>query len=618
MYTYLGIQVHEEDPHFINEFNKTLLEEYYSSEDETIPQMFARAATAYCWGDLEFAQKIYDYAYKGWFQFASPVLSNAPKVEKWVQSYICDWMKYPEFNAKGRGLPISCFLQYVGDSIKAQVEAAEELAYLSVSGGGVGSYLNIRGVTEKSPGPIPYIKTIDSNIQYYHQGGTRRGSAAVYLDVNHPDIEEFINIRVPTGGDPNRKAFNIHNAVNITDEFLNAIRDDKEIDLVQPHNKQKVKSLSARDLWERILESRYRTGEPYIHYVDEANRRLSQVLKDKGLEIKQSNLCIEIELPTNEDRTAVCCLSSVNLEYYDEWKDTDLVGDLVQFLDNVLEFFIQYAPEELRKAVLSASSSRDIGLGAMGFHSYLQSKMIPFESGGFNSAAQLTHIIHKDIYTKALDKTIELGKIRGEPADIEGTSRRNAHLISIAPNANSSIIANCSASIEPIKSNAYTHRTRIGAYLVKNKHLERLLNERITDPDYLKELWKSIITNDGSVQHIDVLTDEEKKVFKTAMEIDQHWVIELARIRSEWIDQGQSINTFFPKGADKAYVNSVHLRAFSNEGLSRPLKGLYYLRTEAKRKAEAVSMKVTRRELADYATQDAEENKYATCLSCEG
>ena len=564
---------------------RTLLKDYYCLEGEDPQDAFARAATAFCKNDYDLAQRIYDYASRGWFMFSSPILSNAPKEGE-----------------KIRGLPISCFLTYVPDSLHGLIDHSSELRWLSVKGGGVGGHWShIRSTSNVAPSPIPFLKTVDADMTAYRQGTTRKGSYAAYMDVSHPDIIEFMNIRVPTGGDPDRKAFNIHNAVNITDAFIDAVMSDAEWDLVDPNDQTVRESTSARGLWQRLLETRFRTGEPYLNFIDEANRKLPPAMLDKGLKIHGSNLCNEIHLPTSEDRTAVCCLSSVNLEHYDEWKDTTMVADLITMLDNVISFFCFHAPKELRKAVFRATQERALGLGAMGFHTYLQRKEVPWESPMANT---LNENMFAHIKAQAINQTVYLAAERGSCPDIEGV--RNSHLLAIAPNANSSILAGCSPSIEPWKSNAYTHRTRVGSHLVKNPYLDKVIKAHRSDVNWVEAQWKSIILNEGSVQHLDWLSDWHKDVYKTAFELDQRWVVDHAAARQPFICQGQSVNLFFPAGTDKAYVNEVHLRAFNKK-----LKGLYYLRTSAGAKADNVSVKATRVALKDYADDDE-------CLSCQG
>ncbi len=578
---YLGIQLQEKQYPFSDQASK-LLKDYYMRPEETSPdQAFARAAVAYSYGDMELAQRIYEYAAKGWFMFASPVLSNAPMP-----------------NEKPRGLPISCFLAYVPDSLEGLIDHTAELRWLSVKGGGVGGHWSdVRSTSDVAPSPIPFLKTVDADMTAYRQGKTRKGSYAAYLDVSHPDIIEFLNIRVPTGGDPNRKCFNLHNAINITDDFMQAVVDDQPWNLIDPNDATVRETVQARELWQRIIEVRFRTGEPYLNFIDTANKALNPAQKAKGMRIRGSNLCNEIHLVTDKDRTAVCCLSSVNLEFYDDWKDTNMVGDLIIFLDNVLQYFIDHAPSVLERAKFSAERERSLGLGAMGFHSLLQKNMLPWESP---LAISLNRRIFKEIKEKAVAASQYLAKSEGEPQDLWGTGMRNAHLLAVAPNANSSIIVGCSPSIEPMKSNAYTHRTRAGAHLVKNQHLERLLESK---GQSTAEVWQSIILNDGSVQHLEFLSEWEKDVFKTAFELDQGWVIDHAAHRQEFICQGQSVNLFFPAGSDKSYVNAVHLRAWKGG-----LKGLYYLRTTAGVSADKISQKVVRNAL-----KDSDE-----CLACHG
>ena len=569
----------------LSDHAKSLLENFYKTKGESSPEhAFRRASHAYCGGDKELAERMVQYTLNGWFMFSSPILSNA-RLDGEKQS----------------GLPISCFLSYVDDSLEGLIDHSTELRWMSVKGGGVGGHWSdIRTVSDKAPGPIPFMKTVDSDMTAYRQGKTRKGSYAAYLDVSHPEIMEFLNLRVPTGGDENRKCFNINNAVNLSDAFMTAVVEDKEWALIDPASKEVKEVVQARELWQRILEVRFRTGEPYFFFSDTANKHLPQTLKDKGLKIHGSNLCNEIFLPTSKDRSAVCCLSSVNLEYFDDWKDTTLIEDAITFLDNVLEYFIQNAPKELSKAIFSAQAERSLGLGTMGFHSYLQRKNIAFESP---IAKGVNVKIFKHIKEKAVKQTELLAQTRGEYLDGIGSGRRNSHLMAIAPNANSAIILDTSPSIEPWKSNAFTHRTRAGSFLQKNVYLEAKLKAKGLSEAELNDIWQSIILNRGSVQHLECLTDYEKAVFKTAFELDQRWLIEHASDRQEFICQGQSLNLFFPAGSDKAYVNAVHLMAWK-----KGLKGLYYLRTETGVTGEKVSTKVERKALKDY----------DECVSCQG
>lgn len=566
----------------LSEQAEALLKSYYTQEGESPTDSFYRAAVAYSGGDGGLAQRIYRYALNGWFMFSSPILSNAPKE-----------------GAKAKGLPISCFVSYVDDSLQGLIDHSTELRWLSVKGGGVGGHWSdIRSESDVAPGPIPFLKTVDSDMVAYRQGKTRKGSYASYIDVSHPSIREYLGLRTPTGGDANRKCLNLHIAVNLSDDFMTAVEQDTEWALIDPHTKEVTEMVYARDLWEALLETRARTGEPYLNFIDRANEAMNPYLKAHGLQIRGSNLCNEIHLPTGPDRTAVCCLSSVNLEYFDEWSQTTMVRDLIRFLDNVLEAFIQEAPPELAKAIKGASDERSLGLGAMGFHSLLQRRGIPFESV---MADALNRKVFKFIKEEAVEETKLLAQERGEPPLLVGSGTRNAHLLAIAPNANSSIILGCSPSIEPWKSNAFTHRTRLGSHLVKNKYLEKLLE---TKGKNTEEVWKSITINKGSVQHLDFLTEWEKDVYKTAVEISQEWVVEHSAKRQHYVCQGQSVNLFFPPETPRAYVNSVHLNAWR-----KGLKGLYYYRTAALTTAE-VSTKVER--------QKIKSGEDEGCLSCQG
>ena len=585
--TYLGINIDTDKDELLSTQAEKLLKEYYCKEGEESPQMaFARAARAYCYGDMKLAQRIYNYVSNKWFMFASPVLSNAPKP-----------------NEKVKALPISCFLSYVPDTLEGLIEHTSELRWLSVKGGGVGGHWSdVRSVSEIAPGPVPFLHTVDADMTAYRQGKTRKGSYAAYMDISHPDIMEFLTIRIPTG-DVGRKCLNIHHAVNVSDEFMTAVEDDEDWNLLDPNDETVREKHSARKIWETILETRFRTGEPYINYIDTANRYLPKPMKRKGLKIHGSNLCNEIHLPTSEDRTAVCCLSSLNLELYDDWKDTDVVKDLITFLDNVLQFFIDHAPDSISRARYSAEMERSLGLGAMGLHSLYQKHRIPFDSMG---AKELNTEIFSKIKSDAVEQTKILGKEKGECSDMKGTGKRNSHLLAIAPNANSSMITGCSPSIEPHKANAYTHRTRAGSHLIKNKYLkEELKNINMDTP----EVWTSIITNGGSVQHLDFINDSIKEVFKTAIEIDQRVIIEQGGDRQQYLCQGQSLNIFFPAGASKRYLHDVHMKAWKHE-----CKGLYYLRTETSNRAENVSEKVKLNKLKDYSEVSQEED----CEACQG
>jgi ribonucleoside-diphosphate reductase alpha chain len=586
--TYLGISIDTDKDKLLSTQAAKLLKDYYCIEGEDSPQMaYARAAKAYCYGDTKLAQRIYNYVSNKWFMFASPVLSNAPRP-----------------NDKVKALPISCFLSYVPDTLEGLIEHTSELRWLSVKGGGVGGHWSdVRSVSDIAPGPVPFLHTVDADMTAYRQGKTRKGSYAAYMDVSHPDIMEFLTVRIPTG-DVGRKCLNIHHAVNVTDEFMTAVEDDEDWNLLDPNDTKVRETFKARKIWETILETRFRTGEPYLNFIDTANRYLPKPMKKKGLKIHGSNLCNEIHLPTSEDRTAVCCLSSLNLELYDEWKDTDVVKDLITFLDNVLQFFIDNAPDYISRARYSATQERSLGLGAMGLHSLYQKNEMPFDS---LRAKTLNEEIFKKIKEDAVEQTKVLGKEKGEAPDMKGTGKRNAHLLAIAPNANSSMITGCSPSIEPHKANAYTHRTRAGSHLIKNRYLrEELIKLNMDTP----EVWTSIITNGGSVQHLDFINDSIKEVFKTAIEIDQRVIIEQGGDRQKYLCQGQSLNIFFPAGASKNYLHDVHMMAWKHE-----CKGLYYLRTETSHRAENVAEKIKLNKLKDY-SEDAQTQE--DCEACQG
>ena len=546
--SHLGITIDTRRDKDLSEQAYKLLKDYYCNEEENSPQQaYARASVAYCGGDLELAQNIYNYVSKGWFMFASPVLSNAPRPGE-----------------KAKALPISCFLTYVPDSLEGLIDHSAELRWLSVKGGGVGGHWSdIRAISDKAPGPMPFLHTVDADMTAYRQGKTRKGSYAAYMDVSHPDIIEFLNMRVPTG-DVNRKNLNLHHAINITDSFMRAVERGEMWDLKDPNDHTVRESMPARTLWQQILEVRYRTGEPYLNFIDTANAALPHTMKAKGLKIHGSNLCNEIHLPTSDERTAVCCLSSVNLEKFEDWKDSNMIRDLTKFLDNVLQFFIDNAGDEISRARYSATQERSLGLGAMGWHSLLHQKRIPFDS---TQARELNRQVFKYIKDEAVKESNMMGFDRGEAPDMQGTGRRNAHLLAIAPNANSSIIVSTSPSIEPSKANAYTHRTRAGSHLVKNKYLEQELKKVKKNT---QDVWSSIITNGGSVQHLNFLSDEIKAVFKTAIELDQMDLVAQAADRQEYLCQGQSLNLFFPAGAEKRDLHRAHFAAWK-----LGCKGLY-------------------------------------------
>ena len=576
----------------LTEFSIKTLEDRYMVPGETSPQeAFARAARTFA-DDDEHAQRLYDYASNLWFMFATPVLSNG---------------------GTERGLPISCFLNYVDDSREGITEHYTENAYLSSFGGGIGgSWSSVRAQGTKtskgseSTGVIPFMKVVDAEMLAFSQGVTRRGSYASYLHMSHPEIEEFLDIRKPTGGDVNRKCINLHHGVVIPDKFMETIHRatheenfDDSWELIDPHSGEVKKVVSARTLWVKLLQNRMETGEPYLMFEDAVNAELPDFQKRKGLYVNHSNLCSEITLATNEERTAVCCLSSVNLEYYDEWKKVPaFIPDLVRMLDNVLEHFITNAPDSLERAKYSAFRERSIGLGAMGFHAYLQKSNIPFEG---IIASSVNYEMFDFIKRNALQETRRLAVERGACPDDDSCEVRNAHLLAIAPNASSSIICgNTSPSIEPFRANAFTQKTKSGSYLMKNKFLEEVLESKGANTE---DTWKSIVTNKGSVQHLDVLTPEEKEVFKTAVEINQSWVVEHAAQRQEFICQSQSVNLFFPPDVNKADLHNIHMLAWAKN-----LKTLYYLRSEAISRADNVSNKVKREIIFEQ----------SDCLSCEG
>jgi ribonucleoside-diphosphate reductase alpha chain len=574
------------------------LQESYMMEGETSPQeRFAFVSKAFS-SNPEHAQRLYDYSSRHWLSYSTPVLS---------------------FGRSRRGLPISCFLPFLEDTAEGLVSTLSEVNWLSMLGGGVGIGLGIRSADDKSVGIMPHLRTYDASSLAYRQGRTRRGSYAAYLDISHPDILIFLEMRKPTG-DPNMRALNLHHGINITDDFMRIIEKcmlDKEADdsweLKDPHDGTVREVVSARELWQRIIETRMITGEPYIHFIDTSNKSMPQFQKDLGLKIRQSNLCSEIILPTNGERTAVCCLSSVNLEYYDDWKNQPLfLRDVAEMLDNVLQYFIDNAPDSISRAKFSASRERSIGIGALGWHAYLQKMNLPWESALATSA---NHRIFKHI-RKGLDEAnLQLGQERGEAPDAIGTGRRFSHMIAIAPNASSSIImGNTSPSIEPFRANAYRQDTLSGSSLNKNKYLDKIINDVCAQDSKLdyNDIWSSIIANDGSVQHLEFLDDNTKFVFKTAMEIDQRWVIQHAADRQQYIDQAQSLNLFFRPDANIKYLHAVHFQAWK-----QGLKTLYYCRSEKIGKADKVAKKIEREVIKeiDIKTLASSDD---ICLACEG
>lgn len=614
-----GIEIHPERDNNFTEEGLNLLKKFYSADKgESAQVALARTMNNFCYGNKELAQRLTDAASKQWWFPSSPPLSNAVDGE-WDSSLtgsqsfwngnselIKQYRKSAWKGASPKAMPISCFLTYLGDSIQSQMKASAEIKLLSVMGGGTSLQSRIRATTEVAPGPIPFIKTVDGDMGYWRQGKNRRGSCAVYLDVSHPDIIEFIKMRTPSGGDANRKIVNrsgVHHGVNFTKEFAEAVKKDGMFDLRCPHSGEVRESVKARLIWETWLEARELTGEPYFYNIDNANQQLNQAQKNLGLRNNGSNLCSEITLPNNDERTAICCLSSLNLEKYDEWKDTSLVQDLIEYLDNIIQWFIDYSPTELSRAAFSASQERAIGLGGMGWANLLLKKRIAFES---KEAADLNIEIWKYIKSEAVKKSKSLAIERGEPSDLIGTGMRNSHLLAIAPNANSSILCGTSPSIEPLMSNAYTQKTRAGIMLVKNKYLIEILKELGQNTE---EVWKSIISNNGSVQHLEFLSKELKDVLKTAWEIDQHAIIQQAEDRQKDVCQSQSLNVFFLPGTDRAYINSVHLKALYSD----VLKSMYYFRTGSAVTVQNVDESKQRVALSDW----KEEQEQEDCVSCQ-
>lgn len=635
-------------------FGLATLKDRYFHPGETSPQhAFYRAARAFSDNEAH-AERMYGYVSKLWFMFSTPILSNAPERLTWGTKFDNNFL--PERYGKlKRGLPISCFLSSVDDSRNGLNGHYAENALLSTMGGGIGSYwghVRTNGIKtssgSSSAGAIPFMAIMDRYVLGFAQGDTRRASYAMYLDISHPEIIEFLEIRKPTGGDANRRTLNLHNAVNIPDSFMEIIErcmNEPDVDdswpLIDPHTNKVVEVVSAKELWQRLLELRMQTGEPYIHFIDATNRALPQSQKDLGLRVNCSNLCTEITLPTDALRTAVCCLSSVNAEYFDDWsKDEHFIPDLIRFLDNVLEYFIQHAGiikeddkvelrakiraaeglEQLgdaeveavalfieqgylngmRKAVYSAKRERSVGLGLMGFHSYLQMHNIAFESA---IATSVNRRIFAHMKTRAERATVTLATERGACPDAGGEMRRNMHLLAVAPNATSSIICGgTSPSIEPHAANSFTQKTQSGSWAVHNKFLRKVLQKLNQDT---AEVWQSITLNKGSVQHLDFLPQHDKDVFKTAPELDQRWIIEHAAHRQEYICQGQSVNLFMPANVSVLTLHNAHFLAWK-----RGLKTLYYMRSEAAKQADKVSL---------AAPAKAELKRYDdVCLSCEG
>jgi ribonucleoside-diphosphate reductase alpha chain len=589
-------------------FGKATLEDRYLLEGEEPQDLFARVASAYGSGE-DHAQRLYDYMSRLWFMPATPILSNG---------------------GTSRGLPISCYLNHVPDSMKGIADVWNENVFLASKGGGIGTYWGgVRGIGERvgqnghTSGVIPFIKVMDSLTLAISQGSLRRGSAAVYLDISHPEIEEFLEIRKPSG-DFNRKSLNIHHGVLIDDDFMHAVRAGKSYSLKSPRTGQETRLVDARSLFEKLLETRLATGEPYIVFSDTVNRSIPSHHAKTGLRVSTSNLCSEITLPTSADRTAVCCLSSLNLETYDEWKDDDLfIHDVMEMLDNVIEDFIQKAPDEMAKAKYSAYRERSVGLGVMGFHSYLQSKGIPFESAlakSFNYRA-FRHISEQcDLADKRLAES------RGSCPDARdaGEMRRFSNKTAIAPTASISIICGgTSACIEPIPANVYTHKTLSGSFVVKNKYLDELIwkyveRERQWDPSWSVEneqlaydnIWSLILENEGSVQHLDFLSQDEKDTFKTAFEIDQRYIVEFASDRQPFIDQSQSLNLYIPADIHKRDLMMLHYKGWRDG-----VKSFYYLRSKSLQRAGFAGG--VERDNTIEAPEVNIELDYEECLSCQ-
>ena len=592
-----GITVDYSRDSLFDELGLKRLKESYMREDEVSPQeRFAHVSKAFGTNELH-AQRLYEYSSKHWLSYSTPILS---------------------FGRSKRGLPLSCFLPYLDDSAEGLVDCLAEVNWLSMLGGGVGIGIGIRSADDKSVGVMPHLRTYDASSLAYRQGRTRRGSYAAYLDISHPDILIFLEMRKPTG-DQNMRCQNLHHGINITDEFMQLIEKsmldptaDDTWNLKDPHSGEVRDTISAKELWQKILEIRMQTGEPYLHFIDTSNRMMPEFQKKLGLSIKQSNLCSEIILPTDKERTAVCCLSSLNLEYYDEWrKDPLFLRDIAEMLDNVLEYFLLHAPSAVKRARYSASRERSIGIGALGFHAYLQRNNMPWESA---QATGANIKMFKHIREGLDDANLQLGSERGEAPDCAGTGRRFAHVMAVAPNASSSILmGNTSPSVEPFRANAYRQDTLSGSHLNKNKHLDKIIADRCANDDKLdyQEIWSSIIANDGSVQHLDFLDDWTKDVYKTGMEIDQRWIVDHAAHRQSFIDQAQSINLFFRPDVNVKYLHAVHFLAWK-----QGLKTLYYCRSEKLAKADKVSKRIERKVIEELDMKQLASDDI--CLACEG
>jgi ribonucleoside-diphosphate reductase alpha chain len=576
------------------------LRESYMKEDEVSPQDRFEFVSKQFASNQDHAQRLYDYSSKHWLSYSTPILA---------------------FGRNKRGMPISCFLNHLEDTSEGLVDNLSETNWLSMMGGGVGVHVRIRGTDEKSVGVMPHLKVYDSSSLAYKQGSTRRGSYAAYLDISHPDIIQFLEMRKPTG-DQNMKALNLNHGVNISDKFMRLIEKcmidntaDDSWDLIQPHSGRVVETVSAKYLWMKLLELRMQTGEPYIWFIDRANEGLPDYQKKLGLKNYGSNLCSEISLATSADRTAVCCLSSVNLEYFDDWKDNELfLKDILEMLDNVLTYFIENAPDTISRARYSAMRERSVGVGALGYHAYLQKNSIPFESV---LAKSQNMRVFRHIRTRLDKANEELAIERGACPDAAefGVLKRCSHVMAVAPNASSSIImGNTSPSIEPFAANAYRQDTTSGAFLNKNKYLDNLIKQESAKhkESWYDDTWASIIANDGSVQHLDWLTDWEKEVFKTAPEIDQRWIIEQSADRQQYVDQAISTNLFFAPDVNVKYLHAVHFQAWK-----QGLKSLYYVRSSKLRKADKVGQSIERKRIEEEIDLQSLVDD-TSCLACEG
>lgn len=610
----ISVKINRDRDANLTDFGKAVLSDRYLMPGEEYQDLFARVSCHFA-DDSDHAQRIYDYMSNLWFMPSTPVLSNG---------------------GTDRGLPISCFLNEATDSLDGIVNLWNENVWLASLGGGIGSYWgNLRSIGEKvgangkTSGIIPFIRVMDSLTLAISQGSLRRGSAAIYIRIDHPEIEEFIELRRPTGGDPNRKALNLHHGIIITDEFMRAVENDEEWGLKSPKDQAIIRKVSARSLWIRMLSTRIETGEPYLLYIDHVNKAIPEHHKLAGLEVKMSNLCSEITLPTGidkdgEQRTAVCCLSSLNLETYMEWHDhPTFVEDVMRFLDNVIQDFIERAPDTMARARYSAMRERSVGLGVMGYHSFLQSQSVPLESV---MAKVWNKRIFKQVKEQADAASVLLAEERGPCPDAAdyGIMERFSNKMAIAPTASISIICGGSSpGIEPNAANAYTHKTLSGSFSVRNKFLKALLAEKGKDDD---DTWSSITVNEGSVQHLDFLSDDEKDVFKTAFELDQRWLVDHAGDRAEFICQSQSLNVFLPADVQKKTLHDVHWRAWE-----KGVKSLYYCRSKSVARAESHASESVTGAIANTDTLPANgnteplplaasgenENDYEECLSCQ-